>query len=256
MSTESVRCRDEGHVRVLTLDRPEKKNAFDNALYHELAGQIRKALGERSVRVLVVTGSGDAFSAGQDMSEMNVEAGAAGGFPALLAALEECDKPIVAAVNGVGVGIGFTMLLHTDVNYMAEGARLRGPFTTLGVVPEAAASFLLPDLVGYQRAAEILLTARWVSAEEAVALGLALAVVPRERLLEVALAKAAEIAARPPASVRHTKRLLKVWRSQSVRDARRREDEAFQERLGTPENVEAITAFFEKRPPDFDGLPE
>jgi enoyl-CoA hydratase/carnithine racemase len=256
MSTESVRVSDHGHVRLLTLDRPEKKNAFDNALYHELARRIRGALAERSVRVLVVTGSGDSFSAGQDMSEMSVEAGAGGGFPALLAALEECDKPIVAAVNGVGVGIGFTMLLHTDVNYIAEGARLRGPFTTLGVVPEAAASFLLPDLIGYPRAAEILLTARWIPAEEAVDLGLALAVVPRERLLEVALAKAAEIAARPPAAVRHTKRLMKVWRSQGVRDARRREDEAFQERLGTPENVEAITAFFEKRPPDFDRLPE
>lgn len=256
MSTESVRVSDHGHVRLLTLDRPGKKNAFDNALYHELAGQIRRAVAERGVRVLVVTGSGDAFSAGQDMSEMSVEAGAGGGFPALLAALEECDKPIVTAVNGVGVGIGFTMLLHTDVNYIAEGARLRGPFTTLGVVPEAAASFLLPELIGYTRAAEILLTARWVSAEEAVALGLALAVVPRERLLEVALAKAAEIAARPPAAVRHTKRLLKVWRSPAVREARRREDEAFQERLGTPENVEAITAFFEKRAPDFDRLPE
>jgi enoyl-CoA hydratase/carnithine racemase len=256
MTTANVRCRDEGHVRLLTLDRPEKKNAFDNALYHELADQIRKAVADRAVRVLVVTGAGDAFSAGQDMAEMSVEAGAAGGFPALLAALEECDKPIVAAVNGVGVGIGFTMLLHTDVNYIADDARLRGPFTTLGVVPEAAASFLLPELVGYQRAAEILLTARWISAAEAVELGLALEAVPRDRLLEVAMAKAAEIAARPPAAVRHTKRLLKVWRSQAVRDARRREDEAFQERLGTPENIEAISAFFAKRPPDFDSLPE
>jgi enoyl-CoA hydratase/carnithine racemase len=148
------------------------------------------------------------------------------------------------------------MLLHTDVNYIADDARLRGPFTTLGVVPEAAASFLFPELVGYQRAAEILLTARWISAAEAVELGLALEAVPRDRLLEVAMAKAAEIAARPPAAVRHTKRLLKVWRSQAVRDARRREDEAFQERLGTPENIEAISAFFAKRPPDFDSLPE
>lgn len=256
MNAGIVLVDDHGHVRRLTLNRPERRNAFDNRLYHELATQIRTALAERSVRVLLITGAGDAFSAGQDMSEMSVEAGAGGGFPALLAALEECDKPIVTAVNGVGVGIGFTMLLHTDVNYIAESARLRGPFTTLGVVPEAAASFLLPDLIGYPRAAEILLTARWVSAEEAVALGLALAVVPRERLLEVALAKAAEIAERPPASIRHTKRLLKVWRRPAVREARQREDEAFQERLGTPENLEAIRAFFEKRPPRFDDLPD
>jgi hypothetical protein len=248
MSTESVRCRDEGHVRVLTLDRPEKKNAFDNALYHELAGQIRKAVGERSVRVLVVTGSGDAFSAGQDMSEMNVEAGAAGGFPALLAALEECDKPIVAAVNGVGVGIGFTMLLHTDVNYMAEGARLRGPFTTLGVVPEAAASFLLPDLVGYQRA-EILPQAPRRAAVSAG--GGRQPASPRGR------------PARRPRSRREGRRdrrrragvgapheaALEGLAQPVGTNARRREDEAFRERLGTPGNVEAI-AFFEKRPPD------
>jgi enoyl-CoA hydratase/carnithine racemase len=254
MSAPIVLVENRGHVRVLTLNRPERKNAFDSTLYLEMASQLRAAIADRSVRTLVVTGAGDAFSAGQDMSEMSVEAGAAGGFPALLGALDDCDKPIVTAVNGVGVGIGFTMLLHTDVNYIAEGARLRGPFTTLGVVPEAAASFLLPDLIGYPRAAEILLTARWVSAEEAVALGLALAVVPRDRLLDVALAKAEEIAARPPDSVRHTKRLLKVWRRPQVRDARQREDEAFQERLGTPENLEAITAFFEKRPPNFDDL--
>jgi enoyl-CoA hydratase/carnithine racemase len=252
MSAPIVLVENRGHVRVLTLNRPERKNAFDSTLYLETASQLRTATAERSVRTIVITGAGDAFSAGQDMGEMNVEAGAAGGFPALLGALDDCDKPIVTAVNGVGVGIGFTMLLHTDVNYLAEGARLRGPFTTLGVVPEAAASFLLPDLIGYPRAAEILLTARWVSADEAVALGLALAVVPRERLLEVALAKAEEIAARPPDSVRHTKRLMKVWRRPSIRDARQREDEAFQERLGTPENLEAISAFFEKRPPNFD----
>jgi enoyl-CoA hydratase/carnithine racemase len=116
-------------------------------------------------------------------------------------------------------------------------------------VPEAASSFLLPIVIGQQRAAELLFTARWIDAEESVALGVAYAVVPRERLLETAMAKAAEIAANPPAAVQHTKRLLRVWRRQAIAAARAREDEAFQERLGTPENLEAIRAFFEKRPP-------
>jgi enoyl-CoA hydratase/carnithine racemase len=163
----------------------------------------------------------------------------------------QCDKPIVTAVNGVGIGLGTTMLLHTDINFIAAEARLRLPFVTLGVVPEAASSYLLPIVVGQQQAAEILFTARWIEAAESVALGLTYAMVARAHLLETALAKAAEIAANPPGAVQHTKRLLRVWRRDAIAAARQREDEAFQERLGTPENVEAIRAFFEKRSADF-----
>jgi enoyl-CoA hydratase/carnithine racemase len=243
------------NVCVLTLNRPDKKNAFNDALYHALADALRGAQANPEVRVIVLTGAGDAFSAGQDMSEMNVEAGAKGGFTALLATLGVLDKPIIAAVNGVGVGLGLTILLHTDLNYIAEGARLRPPFVTLGVVPEAASSFLLTERMGHQRAAELLFTARWISARECVELGLALAAVPREQLLETAMAKAREIARQPPAAVRHTKRLLKVWRQEAIAAAREREDEAFQVRLRSPENAEAIAAFFEKRPADFSKIP-
>ena len=255
MNQALVKRDDHGHVRLLTFNRPEKKNAFNNALYLAAAEAIRAAVDDRAVRVLVFTGAGDAFCAGQDFSEMSAASGDAHGFPAFMRELIDCDKPIVTAVNGVGIGLGLTMLLHTDVNYVAAGARLRAPFVTLGVVPEAASSFLLPVIVGPQRAAEILFTARWIEAEECVALGIALAVLPRERLLETALVKAAEIAAHPPSSVRHTKRLLRVWRRQAILEARGREDEAFQERLGTAENTEAIQAFFERRPADFDKLP-
>jgi enoyl-CoA hydratase/carnithine racemase len=238
-----------GAVSVLTMNRTEKKNAFNNAMYQAMTRAIEAARADDDVRVLLITGAGDAFCAGQDFSEMSADAGLEHGFPAFLEALVDCDKPIVTAVNGVGIGLGLTMLLHTDVNYIAVGARLRVPFVTLGVVPEAASSFLLPIVIGQQRAAELLFTARWIDAEESVALGVAYAVVPRERLLETAMAKAAEIAANPPAAVQHTKRLLRVWRRQAIAAARAREDEAFQERLGTPENLEAIRAFFEKRPP-------
>ena len=254
MESDLVRQKRQGHVEVLTFNRPEKKNAFNNAMYLAAAAAIRTALEDRDVRVLLLTGAGGTFCAGQDFTEMNADSGAEHGFPKFMEALIDCDKPIVTAVNGVGIGLGLTMLLHTDVNYIAEGARLRAPFVTLGVVPEAASSFLLPVVVGPQRAAEILFTARWIGAEETVALGIALAVVPADRLLEIALAKAAEIAVHPPSAVRHTKRLLRVWLRQAIADTRRREDEAFQERLGTPENVEAISAFFERRPPDFDKL--
>jgi enoyl-CoA hydratase/carnithine racemase len=249
MADELVKETPHGFVRLLAMNRPGRKNAFNNALYRAMAAAITAARDDAGVRVLVITGAGDAFSAGQDLREMSADPES--GFPAFIAALTACDKPILAAVNGVGIGIGLTMLLHTDINYIAAGARLRVPFVTLGVVPEAASSLLLPVVAGHQRAAEILFTARWITAEEAVALGLAIAVVPADRLLDTTLAKAAEIAAQPPDAVRHTKRLLTVWKQQAIAEARRREDEAFQQRLGTPENLEAIRAFFEKRPPDF-----
>ncbi len=252
MDTTLVRSEQRGHVRLLTLNRPEKRNAFDNAMYGALTAALRGGIADRGTRVLVITGAGDSFCAGQDFSEMRADGDGTHGFPACLQTLIECDKPIVTAVNGVGIGLGLTMLLHTDVNYIAAGARLRAPFVTLGVVPEAGASLLLPLLVGQQRAAELLFTARWIDAAESVALGLTFAVVPPEQLLETALAKAAEIAANPPDAVQHTKRLLRVWRRPEVLAARAREDQAFTERLGTPENAEAIAAFFERRPAKFE----
>jgi enoyl-CoA hydratase/carnithine racemase len=242
---------DRGHVRLLTINRPSKRNAFDNSLYNAMADALIAASADGAVRAVVITGAGETFCAGQDFSEMSVEAGAEHGFPRFMQALIDCDRPVITAVNGVGIGLGLTMLLHTDINYIAEGARLRAPFVTLAVVPEAASSWLLPAVVGFQRAAEILFTARWIDAAESVAMGLTFAVVARPLLLETALAKAAQIAANPPQSVQHTKRLLRVWRRQAIADARQREDAAFQERLGTAENLEAIQAFFEKRPPDF-----
>lgn len=251
MHDDLVLVEQRDHVRLLTFNRPAKRNAFDNATYRALTAALRDAIAEPAARVIVLTGAGDTFCAGQDFSEMSAAAGAEHGFPACLQAMIDCDKPIVVAVNGVGIGLGLTMLLHTDVNYIAAGARLRAPFVTLGVVPEAAASLLLPIVAGPQRAAELLFTARWIDAEEAVALGLAFAVVPPEQLLDTALAKAAEIAANPPDAVRHTKRLLRTWRRQAILDARSREDAAFAERLGTPENMEAIAAFFERRPARF-----
>lgn len=240
------------HVRLLTFNRVEKRNAFDNGMYRATTAALEAARDDPTVRVVVITGAGDTFCAGQDFTEMSAASGTEHGFPACLQALIDFDKPIVTAVNGPGIGLGLTLLLHTDVNYIAEGARLRAPFVTLGVVPEAASSLLLPLVVGPQRAAELLFTARWIDAAESVALGLTFAVVPRPVLLETAMAKAAEIAANPPGAVRHTKRLLRTWRRPAILDARQREDQAFAERLGTPENLEAIAAFFERRTPRFD----
>ena len=164
------------------------------------------------------------------------------------------EKPLLAAVNGVGVGLGLTILLHCDIVYIAEGARLRVPFVSLGVVPEAASSYLLAARVGHQNAAEIFFTADWVSSARAVEVGLAARELAPDELIPAIRALAARIAVHPPSAMRHTKRLLHMSRRDAIHSARVREDEAFRERVGTPENVEAIRAFFEKRKPDFSDL--
>src|SRR5262245_19705812 len=138
---ETVLEERDSTVLVLTLNRPQQRNAFNRQLWHAL----RDAQDDPAVHAVVVTGTGGAFSAGQDLGEMTGGAGGEDpGFGAFMDRLCVFDKPLLAAVNGVGVGIGLTLLLHCDVVYIAEGARLRPPFVTLGVVPEAASSFLLP----------------------------------------------------------------------------------------------------------------
>lgn len=225
---------DEGAVRLLRIDRGSRKNAFDQAQYHALADALVAAAGDDSIHVVVVTGTGDAFSAGQDLAEMaelaaGTAAGPADGFPALLGALESFPKPLIAAVNGVAVGLGMTMLPHCDIVLVADTARLRVPFSEMGVPPEAGSSVLFADAMGWQQAAELLFTSRWISAGEAVQMGLALRVVPAAELAAAAAELAASIAARSPWAVQTAKRLLIEARGTRVQDARRREDAAFAE---------------------------
>lgn len=263
----------EDGVLLLTLNRPERKNAFDEIMWREARDALADAQESDAVRAVVVTGAGDAFSAGQDLGQMAQASSASTqrgadersasrgdgdgppGFPSFMDRLVGFDKPLLAAVNGVGVGIGLTMLLHCDVVWMAEGARLRAPFVPLGVVPEAASSYLLPLQMGHQRAAELLFTAEWIDAPRAVELGIATRVLAREVLLPELRALAAKIAAQPLGSLRWTKRMLLAVREQGVRSARAREDAAFAVRVGSPENQEALRAFLEKRPADFRRVP-
>jgi enoyl-CoA hydratase/carnithine racemase len=226
-----------GHegVRLLTLDRPQARNAFDSALYRATAAALDAARGDDSVKVVVITGAGRAFSAGQDLDEMaRLAAGeqVESGFPALLDALGVFDKPLVAAVNGAAVGIGFTMLPHCDLVLAADSARFRTPFAAMGVPPEAASSYLFPVAMGWQRAAEVLLTSPWLDAEEAVAAGIALRAVPDDRLLAEALALAGAVAAAPLAAVRAIKATMLAGRADAVAAARVREDAAFAQVLG------------------------
>jgi enoyl-CoA hydratase/carnithine racemase len=253
---------DDARVRVLTLNRPDALNAFNDELYHTAGAALEEA-GERSdVACVVITGVGRAFSAGQDLAEMgrlsaatDTDFGDAGpGFPRFLDTLAALDKPVIAAVNGIGVGIGMTMLLHVDIAFIASTARLRAPFVPLGVVPEAAGSLLMPVVMGSQRAALKLYTGDWISADEAVEFGLALRVVAPDDLMSETMDLARRIAKMPVASLRATKQVVVAARIDAIRAARAREDRAFTAMIGQPANLEAISAFLEKREPDFSRL--
>ena len=253
---------DDARVRVLTLNRPEALNAFNDELYHSAGAALEEAEARSDIACVVITGAGRAFSAGQDLGEMgrlsaegDHDFGNAGpGFPRFLDTLAALEKPVIAAVNGIGVGIGMTMLLHVDIAFIASTARLRAPFVPLGVVPEAAGSLLMPVVMGNQRAALKLYTGDWITADEAVECGLALRVVESDQLMAETMELALRIAKMPVASLRATKRMVVAGRIDAVRAARAREDHAFTGMIGQPANMEAITAFLEKREPDFSRL--
>ncbi|MCD0449816.1 enoyl-CoA hydratase-related protein [Actinocorallia sp. API 0066] len=232
---------DDGAVRVLTFRRPEVRNAFNEELYRALAAALDAAAADPSVSVVVVTGEGTVFSAGTDLNEMAeiARAHAAGetteetgkGFPLLMDALVAFPKPLLAAVNGSGVGLGLTMLAHCDLVLVAEGAKLRAPFTTMGVAPEAASSYLLPLRLGPQLANLVLLAGHPLTAGQAVAHGLALRACPAETVLAETLELARELAAKPLASLVATKRLVTEPHRAAVLRARAGEDAAFAELL-------------------------
>jgi enoyl-CoA hydratase/carnithine racemase len=253
---------DDARVRVLTLNRPEALNAFNDELYHSAGAALEDAAERADVACVVITGAGRAFSAGQDLAEMgrlsaatSTDFGDAGpGFPHFLDTLAAFGKPVIAAVNGIGVGIGMTMLLHVDIAIIASTARLRAPFVPLGVVPEAAGSLLMPIVMGNQRAALKLYTGDWITADEAVEYGLALRAVAPDELMNETMDLARRIATMPVASLSATKRVVIEGRIDAVRAARAREDRAFTGMIGRPANMEAITAFLEKREPDFSRL--
>jgi enoyl-CoA hydratase/carnithine racemase len=189
------------------------------------------------------------------MRGTGIEGGGEHGFASFMDRLGAFDKPLIAAVNGVGVGIGLTLLLHCDYVYITRGARLRAPFVTLGVVPEAASSYLLPAIIGYRKAVDLLFESDFISAERAFELGIATHLCEAEQTLAAALDCARRLAAKPLGSLRWTKRLLLATRQEQVAAARRREDAAFARRIGSPENLEAVAAFFDKRPADFSCVP-
>lgn len=242
-----LRSEDGEGVRLITLARPDQLNAFNQALWLALRDALVD-VGERpEIGCVVLTGDGRGFTAGQDLAEMSdpsVFADQEPGYRALMPVLENFPKPLIAAVNGVGVGIGLTILPHCDIVIMAEEARLKAPFVSLGVTTEASASLLLPIAIGWQEAAHLLFTEPWVDAAEALRLGLAWKVVPGAELLHESMALARRIGAMPVTSLVATKSLMLAGRVDAVRAAREREEVEFERLVGSPENQAALAAFF------------
>ena len=220
-------------VRVVAFNRPAVRNAFDTTMYQEVTAALRAADGDETVGAVVLTGRGTAFTSGQDLAEMAAIAtgtavdGAGQGFMGLLECLIDLSVPLLAAVNGVAVGLGFTLLPHCNLVLVDAGARLRVPFAELGVPPEAASSVLFPAAMGWQQAARVLLTSDWVSAPELVELGVALKVCPEGTVLDETVALAARIAAHPRAATRASTSLVRAARRDAVVEANRREQAAF-----------------------------
>ena len=258
---------DHDRVRLVTFRRPEARNAFDTALYDAVARALDDAAERDDLAVVVLTGDGPAFCAGQDLAEMGRLGNSADrdeatreeaeehGFRRFIAAIESFPKPIVAAVNGMAVGLGTTMLPYCDVVLASSDARFRLPFARLGVVPEAGSTFTLPAVMGWQAAAHAFFTSEWIGADDALGYGLVLRVCAPDALLGEALALAGTIARMPVVSLVETKRLLLATRLEAARAARHREEATFARIIGGPASREAIAAFLEKREPDFTDLP-
>lgn len=254
--TEQIKTEIADGVMTLTLQRPEKKNALTGAMYDALTDALEIAEADASVRVVLFRGEGDSFTAGNDLADFASEARgeSAVDSPAhrFIETISKASKPLVAAVQGNAVGVGTTMLLHCDLVYLADDARLITPFVNLALVPEAASSWLLPLRIGHARAYAMFALGQPMDASAALASGLANAVVPPADLRKRAHDAAVALTKRPAGSLSLTKRLMREHQRIAAQIAA--EGEMFKERLTTPEAREAFAAFAERRPPDFSKL--
>ena len=240
-------------VRSVLLSRPAKRNSLTVAMYGALTATLRDAAENPAARAVLLTGGPDCFTAGNDLHDFRDRAPHEGASPALafLDALRDCPRPVIAAVGGVAVGIGTTLLLHCDLAYATQEATFRLPFVDLGLCPEAASSLLLPLRAGPALAAELLLLGEPFDAPTALRANLINAVLPAPDLLAHATARARALAQKPPAALATTKALLRRWTRGRTTDALAEEAEHFRRLLDGPEAREALAAFAERRAPDF-----
>jgi enoyl-CoA hydratase/carnithine racemase len=248
-----ILTRADAGVMSVTLNRVDKKNAITAAMYAAMADAMQQAADETSVRALVFQGHETIFCAGNDLGDFLKNPPAPGNSPVFrfLQGLAGFPKPMLAAVCGAAVGVGTTMLLHCDLVYAGDNAVFSLPFVNLGICPEAASSLLLPQMVGYHRAAEALMLGEPFKAEAALAMGLVNRVVPAAEANALAQAQARKLAAKPMSSLLETKRLMKKNQASLVAQQMSDEGATFTRMLHDPAAREAMSAFMEKRKPDF-----
>ncbi len=251
---DDIETRREGGTLLVRFARAAKKNALTLAMYERLCTVMEEAAADREVKAVVFSSTSETFTAGNDLGDFMQSPPTGEDAPVFrfLKAVLAFEKPLLAAVDGKGVGIGLTLLLHCDFVYVTERASLVAPFVNLGLVPEAASSLLLPSLLGHRRAAEVLMLGEPISGPRAVELGLANAVLPPDAVEKTALEVARVLSEKPPTALKLTKALLKDRAAISQR--MQEEGRHFVAQLTSPEVAEAITAFFEKRKPDFSKL--
>ena len=251
--TEMVTTKIDRGIFQIGIQRPEKKNALTLAMYDALTAALNAAENDDKIRVILLHGTENCFTSGNDLHDFakNPPQGENSPVFCFLRAISQAKKPLIAMVSGAAVGIGTTMLLHCDLVYADETARFQLPFVNLGLCPEAASSYLLPKLVGYLQASEILLLGETIAAENAKSLGLINNIFPAAELYQQVMNKSLQLAAQPPASVRLTKSLLREQQAQQVAAVMGKEGKLFLQQLAKTEAQEAIKAFTEKRKPDF-----
>ena len=241
---------EQGGVLEIHIDRPDKKNALTAAMYDSMTAALSDASGRSDIGAVLIAGKGDAFCAGNDLKDFTQgPQGGAAAF-AFIRAIAGFDKPLIAAVQGLAVGVGTTMLFHCDLVYAASDARFIMPFVNLGIVPEAGSSLLAPATLGHAKAAAMLLLGEPMDAETADRSGLVTAVIPTDELLDHARAKAATLMKKPPKALAATRRLLKGDPA-ALLDRIEEEARLFEQMLESEEAQEAFAAFFEKRAPIF-----
>ncbi|MEO6124973.1 MAG: enoyl-CoA hydratase-related protein [Ilumatobacteraceae bacterium] len=251
-----IQIATEGRIRIITLDRPQVRNAFNEAMYDAVTDALIDARDDNAIAVVVITGAGEAFSSGADLIEMTQRnsgsfVNGTHGFPGFVDHVIDFPKPLLCAVNGLALGIGATMLALSDMVFMSLQAKVRLPFTRLGVAPEAASSVTFPRLLGRQNAMWALLSSEWLSADDCLRMGLTFAVCEPDELLPTTMRHAAVLAAKPINSLVESKRVVVEPLKAELQAARLRENEAFRVLLGGPANIESLVAFAERREPDF-----
>jgi enoyl-CoA hydratase/carnithine racemase len=250
--SEILTERSESILRI-QLNRPEKKNAMTSNMYVTLAELLDAAANDEQIRVALWHGAGDSFCAGNDVADFLNSPPASGDSPQarLMKALVNFDKPLVAAVHGATIGGGTTMVTHCDFVYAGESAKFQLPFVNLGVVPEFGSSYSIPAWTGHIRASELFLLGLPFGATRAAELGIVTRVVPDRELLATATAIAQQLAAKPAGALQASKRLLKRTAREQLEQAMRVENEVFAKLVRSADAKEAMSAFLEKRPPNF-----